>query len=77
MTSTLGTKLRFSAILEQGERYVIASSPEVPEANGQGRTREEALRDLAVSIRSILDYRREEGLAKAPLHAEKTVVVVP
>ena len=70
-------KLEFTAILERGEEYLIASCPEVPEANGQGRTREQALHDLAVSIQTVLDFRREEALALASPDAEKTVVVVP
>jgi predicted RNase H-like HicB family nuclease len=43
-------KLQFTAIIERGEQFLIASCPELPEANGQGRTRAVALRDLAASI---------------------------
>jgi predicted RNase H-like HicB family nuclease len=70
-------KNQFTAIIEQGEKYLIATSPEVPEAAGQGATRDEALRDLADSIQSVLEFRREEALAKLASNAEQTVVEVP
>ena len=57
-------KLRFTAIFRQGEKYLLATCPEVPEAHGQGLTREECVRDLEESIQSVLEYRREEALAK-------------
>ena len=54
---------QFTAILESGETHLIATCPEVPEAHGQGSTREEAIADLTGSIQSVLEYRREEALA--------------
>ncbi len=69
-------KLQFTAIIEKGERFVTASCPEVPEANGQGVTRQEALEDLAASIASVMEYRREEALSHTSPNAEQTVVVV-
>ena len=70
-------KNQFTAIIEQGDKNLIATCPEVPEAAGQGATRAEALRDLADSIQSVLEYRREEALTKAAANAERTVVDVP
>jgi len=70
-------KNQFTAIIEQGDKYLIATCPEVPEAAGQGKTRPEALRDLSGSIRSVLEFRREEALAKLAANAEQTVVEVP
>ncbi len=58
-------KPRFTAIVERGQQQLIASYPEVPEANGQGRTHAAALRDLAASIQSVLEYHREEALARS------------
>jgi predicted RNase H-like HicB family nuclease len=52
---------QFTAIIQRGEKYLIATSPEVPEAHGQGMTCEECPRDLADSIESVLEYRREEA----------------
>jgi len=66
----------FKAIIERGEKYLIATSPEVPEAHGQGLTREECLRDLAGSIQSVLEYRREEAKANLKAGFEETVVEV-
>lgn len=68
---------RFTAFIEKGEKYLIATCPEVPEAAGQGLTREEALRDLADSIQSVLEYRRAEALSQAAPNIEKAVVDVP
>ena len=67
----------FTALIEEGETFLIATCPEVPEAAGQGMTRDEALQDLAASIQSVLDYRREEALARASSGVERTVVEVP
>ncbi|MPY91378.1 MAG: hypothetical protein GEU99_26150 [Luteitalea sp.] len=44
----------------------IAYCPEIPGANGQGRTKEEARQDLADAIALILEDRREEGLVGTP-----------
>ena len=52
----------FTAIIEQDEGWFIAYSPEVPGANGQGRTKDEAIRSLASAIELILQDRQEEGL---------------
>lgn len=69
-------KHEFTAIIERGEKYLIAICPEVPEAHGQGMTREECLRDLSDSIQSVLEYRREEALSKLSANAERAVVEV-
>ena len=69
-------KHEFTAIVNRGEQFLIATCPEVPEAHGQGATREEALRDLAGSIQSVLEYRRDEALANLDADSERTVVEV-
>jgi predicted RNase H-like HicB family nuclease len=69
-------KLQFTAIIEKGGKYLVASCPELPEANGQGRTRATALRDLAASIQSVLDHRRQEALAHSSPDAVRTTVLV-
>jgi predicted RNase H-like HicB family nuclease len=52
----------FTAVIERdGDRY-IAYCPEVPGANGQGRTKAEAKRSLADAIVLILEDRRADGL---------------
>jgi predicted RNase H-like HicB family nuclease len=48
----------FTAIYERDAEWVIAYCPEVPGANGQGRTKEEARTSLAQAIVLILEDRR-------------------
>ncbi|HUB24280.1 MAG TPA: type II toxin-antitoxin system HicB family antitoxin [Tepidisphaeraceae bacterium] len=45
----------FTAIMEQDEGWFIAYCPEVPGANGQGRTKEEARKSLSQAIELILE----------------------
>lgn len=66
----------FTAIIEQDEGWYIAYSPEVPGANGQGRTKEEALASLRDAIELILTDRREDGLRGVPPDAVRETVVV-
>ena len=51
-------KNEFTAVIEKDERWFIAFSPEIPGANGQGETKEEALSE---AIELILEDRREDG----------------
>lgn len=69
-------KHEFTAIIRMGDKYFIGSCPEVPEANGQGETREECLEDLAAAIELVLEYKRDEALSELPADAERTVVSV-
>lgn len=59
----------FTAVIEppkgDGE-WFIAFCPEIPEANGQGRTEEEARQSVADGIALVLEYRREEALRGIP-----------
>lgn len=64
----------FTAILEKDGDWFIAYCPEIPGANGQGRTKEEAKRSLAKAIELILEDRREEGMRGVPEDAIKEVV---
>ena len=66
----------FTAVIEQDEGWFVAYAPEIPGANGQGRTRDEALASLAGAIALILEDRREDGLRGVPAEAERTVVQV-
>ena len=66
----------FTAIIQQAEGWYIAFSPEVPAANGQGRTRAEALESLSAAIDLILEDLREESLSQLPPGAERAVVTV-
>jgi predicted RNase H-like HicB family nuclease len=66
----------FTAIFERDGDWVIAFCPEIPGANGQGRTKDEARESLAQAIRLILDDRREDGLRGVPADAERGTVVL-
>ena len=48
----------FTAVIEKDGHWYIAFCPEIPGANGQGRTEEDARRDLAEAIALILEDRR-------------------
>ena len=67
---------RYTAVVQRDGKWFVAFCPEVPEANGQGKTREECLESLAAAIDLVLDYKREKGLEKAPRGAEQTFVLV-
>ncbi len=70
-------KNEFTAVLESAEEGGhFAYCPEVPEANGQGETREEALDSLREAIALVLEDRREQGLRGIPGDADTTVVTV-
>jgi len=66
----------FTAILERDGEWFIAYCPEIPGANGQGRTKDEARRSLSDAIALILQDRREEALRGAPADAERETVTV-
>ena len=66
----------FTAIFEQDDDWYIAYCPEVPGANGQGRTKEEARESLASAIELILRDRREDALRGLPADAEQDTVTV-
>jgi predicted RNase H-like HicB family nuclease len=66
----------FIAIIEQDEGWFIAYCPEMPGANGQGRSKEEAKTSLRAAIELILEDRRQEGLRGVPATAIRETVVV-
>lgn len=66
----------FTAIIEQDGDWFIAYSPEVPGANGQGKTKDEARKSLSDAIALILSDRREDGLRGIPENASREIVVV-
>ena len=66
----------FTAIIEQDDEWFIAYCPEVPGANGQGRTKEECRESLAAAIELMLEDRRQDALRGVPAAALREVVVV-
>jgi predicted RNase H-like HicB family nuclease len=69
-------KNEFTAIIERDGDWYIAYCPEIPGANGQGHTRDEARASLAEAIALILEDRREDGLRGLPADAEQDTVTV-
>jgi predicted RNase H-like HicB family nuclease len=70
-------KNEFTAVVETAEEGgYFAYCPELPEANGQGDTREETLKNLCDAIVLVLEDRREQGLRGIPEDADTTVVTV-
>jgi len=57
----------FTAIYEQDGDWYIAYCPEIPGANGQGRTMDECRRSLAEAIALVLEDRREDALRGSPV----------
>ena len=66
----------FTAIIERDGEWYIAYCPEIPGANGQGKTKDEARESLAEAIALILEDRREEGLRGVPPEAIRETVII-
>ena len=62
---------QFTAIVEPDGAWFIAYTAEVPGANGQGKTKEEALTSLKQAIELIFADRREDTLRGLSSDAEK------
>jgi predicted RNase H-like HicB family nuclease len=66
----------FTAIIERDGDWHIAYCPEIPGANGQGRTKEEARENLAEAIALVLEDRREDALRGVPANAVRETVTL-
>jgi predicted RNase H-like HicB family nuclease len=66
----------FTAVYERDGDWVIAYCPEVPGANGQGRTKDDARESLREAIALILLDRRDDGLRGVPPEADQETIVV-
>ncbi len=66
----------FTAVYERDDDWFIAYCPEVPGANGQGRTKDDARTNLADAIVLILEDRRDDGLRGVPDEAEWETITV-
>jgi len=69
-------KSEFTAIIEKDEDWYIAYCPEIPGANGQGRTLEQCRQNLSEAIALILEDRREDALRGVPQNAIRETVLV-
>ena len=66
----------FTAVVERDGEWFIAYCPEIPGANGQGKTKKECLKSLSDAIQLILEDRREDALRGVPDDAIHEVVKV-
>lgn len=66
----------FTAIIERDGDWYVAFCPEIPGANGQGRTKDKARASLADAIALILEDRRDDAFRGVPDDAERGMVIV-
>ncbi len=66
----------FTAVFEQDGDWFIGYCPEVPGANGQGRSLEQCRESLQEAIALILEDRRQDGLRAVPDDAIRETVTV-
>ena len=66
----------FTAIVERDGDCFVAYCPEIPGANGQGRSKEECLKSLSEAIDLILEDRRQDALCGVPADAVREIVVI-
>jgi len=66
----------FTAIIERDEDWFIAYCPEIHGANGQGKTKPDAIHNLSKAIDLILEDRREDAIRGLPTYAERELVAV-
>ncbi len=66
----------FTAVIERDGEWFVGWTPELPGANGQGRSVEECRESLGAAISLLLEDRREDGLRGVPPEAIQDVVRV-
>ena len=66
----------FTAVIERDGAWYVAYCPEIPGANGQGRTNVEARKSLVDAITLILEDRHKDSLRGVPPNAVRENVVV-
>lgn len=66
----------FTAIIEEDNGWYIAYCPEIPGANGQGKTITACRNSLAAAIALILKDRREDALRGVPDEAIREMVIL-
>jgi predicted RNase H-like HicB family nuclease len=66
----------FTAIIEKHDKWFVGYCPEVPGANGQGKTHKECKENLSAAIALILEDRRRDAFKALPKDAIKEMVVV-
>lgn len=54
--------MKFQVVIEKEGDWYVVECPTIPGCVSQGRTKEEALRNIAEAIRGCLEVRKEMGL---------------
>lgn len=67
----------FMAIIERDGDWFVAYSPEIPGANGQGKTKEEARQSLAEAIALILAVPPEACGIRSPSSEARRAAAPP
>jgi predicted RNase H-like HicB family nuclease len=57
-------ELKLTPEIHREGKWFVAFCPEVPEANGQGRTREECVQSLKEAVLLLMEDRRADALRK-------------
>ncbi len=66
----------FTAIVERDGKWFVAYCPELPGANGQGKTKAACLKSLSEAIQLILEDRRQDAMRGLPKTATLDLVAV-
>ena len=66
----------FTAVFEQDGDWYVGYCPEIPGANGQGRSLDECRESLREAIALMLEDRRADGLRGVPETALRETVTV-
>jgi predicted RNase H-like HicB family nuclease len=69
-------KNTFTAIIEKDNGWFIAYCPEIPGANGQGRTINECKKSLSEAISLIMEDRRQDAMLGIPDDAIQETVSI-
>ena len=56
-------RFQFTALIKKTPKWYVGFCPEVPGANGQGKTRAECLDDLRAAVELMLEVNREQVAA--------------
>ena len=66
----------FTAVIERDGEWFVAWCPEIPEANGQGKTIEDCRENLSQAIALIREDRREDAMRGVPASAVRELIKV-
>ena len=73
----MSESLRLTIVYEVGEDgWIVASIPEVPGANSQGRDRAEARENVVDALRGVLELRFGEHASAASADSEPLELVI-